>query len=322
MARALLVPVIGGGPAGMSCALWLANFGLRPLIVEREAALGGMGRLNPYRNDWLLGRPRETGRDNAAAFVQHIKESGIATRLQARKLRVRREAGDELTLELESAGVSEPERLACRSLVIATGTRFRGEQWLNQVEGARLLAASGRIHVGPSDAGNPAADLGRKVAIIGGGDNAFDVSRMLAERGVRVILVVRSPRPRARPALVDALRSHEASGLAAVMPDCTVLSLARAGERIRLNLSGGRRAEVDHVIVLFGYEPNSDAPWLVKLAPRKDPQGYLIVDENMQSSSPAVFGIGDVANPAHPCVATAIGAGTVAARQIARQLRV
>ena len=41
------MPIIGGGPAGMSCALWLHNYGMHPVIIEKEGALGGMARLSP-----------------------------------------------------------------------------------------------------------------------------------------------------------------------------------------------------------------------------------------------------------------------------------
>ena len=81
MAPAPIVPIIGGGPAGMSCALWLHNYGLRPVIIEQEAALGGMARHSPYPNEWLLGRPDETARENAAAFAGHIHELMIEARL-------------------------------------------------------------------------------------------------------------------------------------------------------------------------------------------------------------------------------------------------
>ena len=67
------MPIIGGGPAGMSCALWLHNYGFRPRIVEQEGVFGGMARLSPYPNDWLLGRPGATARENAEEFVRHIR---------------------------------------------------------------------------------------------------------------------------------------------------------------------------------------------------------------------------------------------------------
>src|SRR5262245_62799784 len=81
--RAPVVPIIGGGPAGMSCALWLHNYGLRPVIIEQESALGGMARRSPYADPWLLGRPDQTTRENAAAFAAHIREVGVETWLVA-----------------------------------------------------------------------------------------------------------------------------------------------------------------------------------------------------------------------------------------------
>ena len=40
MSQAPIVAIIGGGPAGMSCALWLHNYELHPIIIERQAVLG------------------------------------------------------------------------------------------------------------------------------------------------------------------------------------------------------------------------------------------------------------------------------------------
>src|SRR5262245_44256445 len=199
MSRAAVVPVIGGGPAGMSCALWLANYGLRPVIVERAAELGGMARRDPYRNDWLLGRPGESGRENAAAFARHVHAAGIEVVLGAEPVTLRRAEDGAIMLALAGPAARE---LSGRALVVATGTRFRGEDWLDRMENARALAAAGRLHLGPSYAGEPDAALGTEIAVIGGGDNAFDVSRMLAEKGVRVSLIMRAAAPRARPAMV------------------------------------------------------------------------------------------------------------------------
>jgi thioredoxin reductase (NADPH) len=64
--RAATVPIIGGGPAGMSCALWLHNYGCVRSSSSRSRALGGMARRSPYQHDWLLGRPDQSARDNAA----------------------------------------------------------------------------------------------------------------------------------------------------------------------------------------------------------------------------------------------------------------
>jgi len=142
--------------------------------------------------------------------------------------------------------------------VIATGTQFRGEDWLDQIKNARQLATAGRVHLGPAAVGERDADLGTHVAVIGGGDNAFDVSRMLAEKGVHVSLVLRSKSPAGQPLLVERLRPHQASGMAELMVGRTVTALEQAGSRIRMRLNDGGEITVDHVVLLFGYRPEHE----------------------------------------------------------------
>ena len=318
--RAPIVPIIGGGPAGMSCALWLHNYGMHPVIIEREGALGGMARLSPYHNEWLLGQRGKSGRENAAEFAGHIRDLAIETWLGGAPQRLRREHDGRLRLDVAVAGAAT-RSLSSPLIVIATGTRFAGEEWLNRVENARRVAAAGRLHVGAAAVGEPTLDLGSHVAVIGGGDNAFDVSRMLAESCVRVTIVMRSKAPRAQPLLVERLRPHRTSGMATVMAERTVEALGDGASReVRVRLDGGDDIEVDHVILLFGYRPNTNEPWLAELALATDALGYLVVDGNMETSCRGVFAVGDVSNPAHPCIASAIASGAVAARTIEKRL--
>ena len=204
--------------------------------------------------------------------------------------------------------------------MIATGTRFAGEEWLDRVKNTRRVAAAGCLHVGAAAVGEPGLDLGSHVAVIGGGDNAFEISRILVEKGVRVTIVMRSKSPRAQPLLVERLRRHQASGMATVMAERTVEALDAAASRVRIRLDGGGEIDVDHVVLLFGYRPNTNEPWLTELALATDALGYLLVDANMETSCRGVFAVGDVSNPTHPCIATAIASGTVAARTIEKRL--
>jgi len=318
--RAPIVPIIGGGPAGMSCALWLHNYGMHPVIIEKEGALGGMARLSPYPNDWLLGQRGKSGRENAAEFIGHIRDLAIETWLGGAPQRLRREHDGRLRLDVAVADAAT-RSLSSPVIVIATGTRFAGEEWLNRVENARRVAAAGRLHIGAAAVGELSLDSGSHVAVIGGGDNAFDVSRMLAESCVRVTIVMRSKALRAQPLLVERLHRHQASGMATVMAERTVEALGDGASReVRVRLDGGDDIEVDHVILLFGYRPNTNEPWLAELALATDALGYLVVDGNMETSCRGVFAVGDVSNPAHPCIATAIASGAVAARTIEKRL--
>jgi len=291
--RAPIVPIIGGGPAGMSCALWLHNYGMHPVIIEKAGALGGMARLTPYPDEWLLGQRGKSGRENAAEFADHIRELAIESWLGGAPQRLRRAHDGRFRLDVAVAGAAT-RSLSSPAIVIATGTRFAGEEWLDRVKNTRRVAAAGRLHVGAAAVGEPGLDLGSHVAVIGGGDNAFEISRILVEKGVRVTIVMRSKSPRAQ-------------------------ALDAAASRVRVRLDGGGDIEVDHVVLLFGYRPNTNEPWLTELALATDPLGYLLVDANMETSCRGVFAVGDVSNPTHPCIATAIASGTVAARTIEKR---
>jgi thioredoxin reductase (NADPH) len=146
------------------------------------------------------------------------------------------------------------------------------------------------------------------------------VSAILLERGVRVTIVMRSQAPRAQPVLVERVREYAASGKARVLAERTVAALDDAGAGVRVRLDDGSDIIADRVVLLFGYRPNSDQPWLADLALEKDADGYLLVDGNMETSCRGVFAVGDVANPVHPCIPTAVAAGTMAAREIEKRL--
>src|SRR5262245_39517941 len=318
--RAPIVPILGGGPAGMSCALWISNYGLRPLVIEPLAALGGMARRDPYSNPWLLGWPGTRGCENAAAFARHIETIEAECWFGARPQRAHCLADGAFGLDIGFSDQRTPRTLASRAIVIATGTEFRGAEWLDAVENAHHLAELGRVHLGPAWSGEPGVDLGSHIAVIGGGDNAFDVGRMLVERGVTTSIIVRAKFPRAQRSLVERVRAHEASGRVEILTERTVRALERVGAKVRLHLSDGGTRDVDHVILLLGYRPNTHEPWLAELALRQDSDGYLIVDGNMETSCRGVFAVGDVANPVHPCIATAIATGTMAAREIQKRI--
>jgi len=60
-----IMAIIGGGPAGMSCAIWLKNFGLYPIIIEKSKQLGGSQNLNAFHNKCYLGMLGKTGKELA-----------------------------------------------------------------------------------------------------------------------------------------------------------------------------------------------------------------------------------------------------------------
>ena len=71
------VIIIGGGPAGMSAALWCTDLGLRPLLIEQNSTLGGqlLWTHNPITN--YLGAEAKNGAELASKFVEQVTPADI-----------------------------------------------------------------------------------------------------------------------------------------------------------------------------------------------------------------------------------------------------
>lgn len=69
--------IIGGGPAGSQCALWLKMMGLNPIIIEATDHLGGLQSFSPYQNQWVAGLMNVSGRELAQRIHAHILSKEI-----------------------------------------------------------------------------------------------------------------------------------------------------------------------------------------------------------------------------------------------------
>jgi thioredoxin reductase len=166
---------------------------------------------------------------------------------------------------------------------------------------------------------------GKRVAVIGGGDNAHFTAKDLASRNALTHLIIRS-RPRAQAmvrqeveALIRQRRVQEHSGAL-----ITGFHQGSGGIAIALtrNDSDAECIEVDRIFARTGFAPNTE--FLTGLGPwaglKRTSDGYVRVDASKRASLPFVYAVGDVANPDHPSVVSAIADGAVAAQTIAQDV--
>lgn len=319
------VAILGGGPAGLSAALWLHRLGLDPVVIEREERLGGMQNLNFLENDWVLGLRGLTGPMLAAQYSEHVAALGV-TRLTGQALRSIRQSGDGFDLTLHSSGTA-PRMLSCRALVIATGTRYRAEEVLAEVQGFAGIPAR-RFAFGPHAFLDSEALAGQRLLVIGGGDNAFENVRILAPDLRECWLAMRSP-SRAQHLLKADVHRLVSEGRCRLLCPARLVSLEEKGACLNTVLHVGESREtlaVDRIHVLAGYEPNSRfikdifEPALASDIPL-DGQGYIRADALGRTAHPRIFAAGDICNPAAPSVASAVGQGSVVAKTIEAVLR-
>ena len=308
----------------MSCALWLKHLGFSPVIIEPGPALGGqLLRINRI-NRWILGIPGQTGPALAELYGRHVVDEAIEVRLGVRPVSVMVEDSSFSLVVRE--GENRTTTLLAQALVIATGLRVNSSDILHPIPGALSLYESGLLSFFPLDHLEPMEALeGKRVAVIGGGDNAHFTAKDLASRTALTHLIIRS-RPTAQPmvrkdveALIQQGRIQEHSGAL-----ITGFHQGSAGIAIALarNDCKAERIEVDRIFARTGFAPNTE--FLVGLGPlaglERNGEGYVRVDASKRASLPFVYAIGDVANPDHPSVVTAIADGAVAAMAIAQDV--
>lgn len=304
MNRSPDVLVIGAGAAGLSAALWARSLDLSVRVLEGAPMAGGQLHAIHFHPDNLAGYATGDGPALAATFGTQLEESGAELHL------------DTLAVSLESDGLPAVVRTSAGAtheagaVVIATGVRRRRLG----VPGERELEGRGVSYSATRDRD---AFAGCPVVVAGGGDAAYENALLLAEVECRVTLVVRDmPRARAE------FRSRVANDRRiSVRPGTRVTAVVGRErlEAVRLEGPDGARDEpFDGIVIKVGMLPNTE--WCAA-AVALDGEGYVVVDDRQRTSRTRTWAAGDVARPARPGLAFALGQGAAAAAEIRRELR-
>lgn len=285
--------VVGGGPAGASCAVWLARLGMSAVLLEAADELGGLARSNPFQDNWIAVLPGMTGQAVAANIAQSVALADIPV---LRGARVRSIHPMESGFATRYTG-AVPGEVASRTVVIASGTCARPLP--GQAPGAHFPC----VLVGPGVQITEQDYRGKSVAILGGGDNAFENYGYVRDRGAaQAHIYARSIRTQTQ--WLERARTVDVHlGPHAVEP---------ASRRVN-----GR--QYDLILVFYGWEAR--APFADDLALTRDDAGFFKTrHDTAETSLPGVYAIGEVARRMHPCVVTAMADGVVAAKAIQARL--
>ena len=301
------VAVVGAGPAGLSAAVYAASEGLSVLVVDRHAFGGQAGASARIEN--YLGFP--TG------------ISGIA--LTARAFNQAQKFGVEMAIPKTVTGLDCPcesssgmfvlcladdERVRARSVVVATGARYRrlAVENLPSFEGSSV-----HYWASPLEARLCA---GQEVAVVGGGNSAGQAVVYLATVVSKVWLLLRGKDLAAKMSsyLVERIGGLEN---VEVVPQATISALEGANgflEAVRWHngdLTEVRRP-IRHLFLFIGADPNS--AWLTGGGVALDGKGFVLTGGEvgrraLETSRAGIFAVGDIRSGSIKRVATAVGDG-------------
>jgi thioredoxin reductase len=278
------VAIVGGGPAGVACIIWLYQLGVDAILIESAEQLGGLQKLSPYLNSWAPGFRNMTGQDIARSLHEHAQATGCRILFNSQVQRVGFSSGFfDLTL-------SGDRRAAAPYLVLATGSKPRSGGFV----------AARNVAIGPGAPMENLDVLGKNVAILGGGDNAFDQAFFVLQRGARSVTIFCRRRPKAQKRIQSR-----------IAPDRVCVGPFKADQQ-RMTVND---QPFDVFGVQFGYE--AIIPQGLDLSLQ---DGFIDVDRHGETSFRNVFACGDVTNFWQPCIMTALAHGVQVAKTIAMRI--
>jgi thioredoxin reductase (NADPH) len=295
--------IVGSGPAGLTAAIYAARANLEPIVIGGSAPGGQLMLTSDVEN--YPGFPDGIqGPELMAAFRAQAERFGA-------KL---------MDVDIDKVDFSErPFRIWAR------GTEYRGQAvvvatgasalWLG-IESETRLRGRGVSACATCD-GFFFKD--REIAVVGGGDTAFEEATYLTRFATKVHLLHRRDTFRASKIMVDRALAHPKID---VHPNVTVEEVVGADKVRGVKLRDTRTGEtsdldVEGLFVAIGYEPNTAAfrDWL-----EVDEKGYLVVRDETRSKVDGVFIAGDVHDHRYRQAVTAAADGCKAAIDAERWL--
>lgn len=281
------VVIIGGGPAGCQCALWLKMLGYESIIIEQANVLGGQQAVSPYQNNWLVGVMNVTGQELAHHMQRHIEQMHIPFLLNNSPQQIEKLAHGFSV----SAGKKTFET---QNIVIATGVRAKSGQ----------LQSAEHVLVGPGQRVFNYPFTNKRVAILGSGDNAAENYMFIMEKN-----------PAHCHVYARTIRARKNLWMSVAEDDIYAYPYEVDQNTLTITQQGKKQA-YDVIVVLYGFEanvPDVFAPFKKQLL---DQRGFIATDAHCRTPVAGIYAVGEVANRAHPCVVTAMADGVVAAKAI------
>lgn len=289
--------VVGGGPAGMTAALYALRNGKRVLVLEKNG-FGGQIAYSPKVENYP-GSLQLSGSELAERMLDQILAQGAEVELE--KAVFVDDRGEHKTVRTEEGGAYD-----CRALILAPGVKHR----LLGLPGEEELIGSGISFCAVCD-GDFYRD--QTVCVAGGGNSALQEAILLADKCRQVILLQDLPEFTGEKRLQELL-FRRPNVRTRVNVRITGLALEE-GQLVGLEtedrITGQPIPEVcDGLFVAVGLIPENEA--FSGLA-RLDDFGYFASDESCTTASPGVFVAGDCRSKRVRQVTTANADGAVAA---------
>lgn len=290
------VLIVGGGPGGLSASIYTARTNLKTVIIEKGLAGGELHNTAEVEN--YCGFTTVLGPELAQKMEEHAKHFGVEI---IRDAVTSIEDGKYKTVHTESGEVYE-----AKAVIVGAGGTPRylekpGEKE-NWGKGVSYCATCDGFFYRQ-----------KNIAVVGGGDSAFEEGNYLTKFGKKVTLIHRSDNFRAQPILQDRFNGQENTEVLSHKVIKEIHGAEVEGvykvELEDTNTGELSELEADGVFIFIGFIPNSH---LFPDGTTLDEEGAAVTDFRCMTNVEGIFAIGDVRSQLTRQIATAVGDGATA----------
>ena len=293
------VAIIGAGPAGMSCAIYLLRAGISCVLFEGEAPGGTLNKISKIEN--YPGYTELSG--STLAFKMYSQVEALSILIKNEKVINIKNTDSRFNI-ITSGGSYDASYV-----VIATGRVPRRLE----IKGSDKYEGRGTSYCTLCDG---ALYKNKNVAIIGGGNSAMASAKYLSDIASKVYIINRSDTLRATKTEQDIVKSKENiyilynKKIESFIDDNGILKGIKLNDETKL--------EVDGIFVCIGQELNNF--FYEELNIKSDKLGIL-TDNKMKTSSPNAYAVGDSVSKDVYQVVTAVSDGAIAASDIIKEIK-
>jgi thioredoxin reductase (NADPH) len=290
------VAVVGGGPAGLSAALWLARYLHKVVVVDsgdprnwETRGINGFLGHQGIRSPDLRALGRADGAKYGVEFVGGIVDTAVS------------ETGDLFAICLRDGTTIEAQRI-----LLAIGIK---DYWppipgLEQCYGET-------VHVCPDCDGYETRD--KKTVVVGSGRKAVGMALALTTWTRQIVICTNGEAPDMKQDLLDQLKALNIP----VLDQPITCVLSQKSEIHGIELAGGMSLDCERLYFAIGQYPADDLG--AQLGCKRDQMGRLVIDDRNHTSIRNVYAAGDIA-PGPQLAIVAAASGAVAAMAIHHSL--
>lgn len=293
------VIVLGTGPGGMTAGLYASRSNLDTLMLDRGIPGGQLNNTADVEN--YTGFKRISGPDLAVNMFEGSQSYGAEYKYGNVKEIVDKNEYKEV--------ITDTETYKTRTVIIATGAEHKklgvpGEQEYNGRGVSYCAVCDGAFF------------RDKQIAVVGGGDSAVEEGTYLTQFGKKVNIIHRREELRAQKVLQDRAFKNDKVDFVwnSVVEEILGKDGKVTGVRMKdVHTNESKVFDADGVFIYIGLLPNSKE--FVNLG-ITDEEGWILTDEEMATSVPGIYAIGDVRKTPLRQIATAVGDGSLAGNAV------